>query len=87
MSDRALSFLEVPTRSVKPRTKGLTIARDHNIGYNAAVDMVESVGYAVDYIKIRHITVCNAPLDPNDLTMRKIKLYRENNIDVFPETS
>ena len=42
MSDRALSFLEVPTRSVKPRTKGLTIARDHNIGYNAAVDMVES---------------------------------------------
>lgn len=84
MSERALNFLEVPTRSVKPRTKGLTIARDHNIGYNAAVDMVESVGYAVDYIKIRHITVCNAPLDPNDLTIRKIKLYRENDIEVFP---
>lgn len=84
MKERALNFLEVPTRSVKPRTKGITIVRDHNFGWNAAVDMIESVGNVVDYVKVRHITVCNMAIDENDLTYRKIKLYREHNIDVFP---
>jgi phosphosulfolactate synthase len=81
---RALDFLDIPVRSAKPRTRGLTIVRDHNIGWNCAVDMAESVGYAVDYVKIRHITVCTAVLDENDLTIRKIKLYRDNGMEVFP---
>jgi phosphosulfolactate synthase len=82
--ERALSFLEIPTRSVKPRKQGLTIVRDHNIGWNCAVDMVESVGPVIDYVKMRHITVCVTPLDENNLTMRKIKLYRQNDMEVFP---
>ncbi|MFZ7104151.1 MAG: AbrB family transcriptional regulator [Peptococcaceae bacterium] len=84
MMTRALNFLEIPTRSVKPRTQGLTIVRDHNIGWHAAVDMVESVGSVIDYVKMRHITVCVTPLEENNLTIRKMKLYRENDMEVFP---
>ncbi|ATW27401.1 phosphosulfolactate synthase [Candidatus Formimonas warabiya] len=81
---RALEFLEIPTRSVKPRKQGLTIVRDHNIGWNCAVDMVDAVGPVIDYVKMRHITVCVAPLDENDLTIKKIQLYKDNQMDVFP---
>jgi len=81
---RVFDFLEVPTRSVKPRTQGLTIVRDHNIGWNCAVDMVEAVGNVIDYVKMRHITVCNISTEYNDLTLRKIRLYRANDMDVFP---
>ncbi|MBI4183955.1 MAG: phosphosulfolactate synthase [Proteobacteria bacterium] len=84
MSQRALHFLEIPTRSAKPRGRGLTLARDYGIGYSEAEDWMESVGAFIDYIKLRHIFTLTAPLDPNHLLMRKVKLYAVNQIDVNP---
>jgi len=84
METRALEFIEIPTRSTKPRTKGLTLARDYEIGYYEALDWMESVGQFIDYIKIRHLFTLIAPLDKNHLTMKKIQLYRDNDVDVNP---
>jgi len=84
MQNRALDFIEIPTRSTKPRTKGLTLARDYGIGCFEAQDWVESVGEFIDYIKIRHLFTLIVPMDPNHVTMKKIKLYRDSNIDVNP---
>lgn len=80
----ALDFLQVKERSTKPRKKGLTVVRDYGIGMNQAMDMVEAVGQYVDYLKVRHFFVLAATKDPKDLVMRKIKLYTENQIEVFP---
>ena len=81
---RALSFIEMPHRSVKPRTTGLTIARDKGISFSEAEGYMESVGEFIDFMKIRHIFVLNMSADENDFTKRKIKLYRDNQIDVNP---
>ena len=84
MQKRALHFVEIPERSTKPRTKGLTLARDYEIGYHEAQDWMESVGEFIDFIKIRHLFTLIAPLDKNHLTLRKIQLYRDNEVDVNP---
>jgi len=84
MKGRALHFIEIPTRSSKPRKKGLTLARDYGIGYHQAEDWVSSVGEYIDYIKIRHFFALTASMDKNDLTIRKIQLYKEHQIDVNP---
>jgi phosphosulfolactate synthase len=84
MPKRALHFVEIPERSTKPRTKGLTLARDYEIGYYEAQDWMESVGEFIDFIKIRHLFTLIAPLDTNHLTMRKIQLYKDNGVDVNP---
>lgn len=80
----ALDFLKPPLRGKKPREKGLTIVRDYWIGYNQAVSLVESVGEFIDYVKIRHLYVMLASMDKKDLLIRKIRLFRDNDIDVFP---
>ncbi|MBI4083890.1 MAG: phosphosulfolactate synthase [Candidatus Lambdaproteobacteria bacterium] len=84
MTKRALDFIPVPERGGKPRKSGFTLARDYGIGYRQAQDWVEAVGPYLDYIKIRHLYTLLAPLDPQDLTLRKIKLYTDNAIDVNP---
>lgn len=81
---RALSFLEIPTRSEKPREKGLTLARDYGIGYYEAQDWMESAGAFIDYVKMRHLFTLLMSGDNNDLMMRKIRLYREHEVDVNP---
>lgn len=82
--EAGLGFLGVIQRSVKPRTRGLTIVRDYGIGMHAAEDMCESVGQYVDYMKIRHFFTMTASLEPDDLVMRKIRLYEANDIRTFP---
>lgn len=81
---RALSFLEIPTRSEKPRKKGLTLARDYGIGYHEALDWMEAAGPFIDYIKMRHLFTLLMAEDENDLMMRKIRLYRRHQVEVNP---
>jgi len=84
MTKRALEFIEMPTRSTKPRKTGLTLARDYGIGYYAALDWMESVGEFIDYIKMRHLFSLIAPLDKNHVTMKKIQLYKDHGVEVNP---
>ena len=84
MQKRALHFIDIPERSNKPRTTGLTLARDYGIGYSDAQDWMESVGEFIDYIKIRHLFTLIAPMDKNHLTLRKIQLYKDHDVDVNP---
>lgn len=81
---RALDFIDIPERSAKPRTRGLTLARDLGFGYAEAESWMESVGEFIDYMKIRHLFVLLMEDKPSDLVRRKIDLYRANNIDVNP---
>ena len=84
MAQRALHFIDIPERSEKPRTVGLTLARDLGIGYGEAESWMEAVAPFIDFIKIRHIFVLLMGSDPDDLTRRKIALYKRNQIDVNP---
>jgi len=81
---RALDCLEFPKRPGKPREKGLTIVRDYGLGYHAAEDLMEAVGETVDYVKIRHLYTLLATRAEGHLLWRKIRLYREHQVDVFP---
>jgi phosphosulfolactate synthase len=81
---RALHFIDIPERSKKPRRVGLTLARDLGVGYELAASYVEAVGEFMDYIKIRHLYTLLMTDSENDLTRRKIKLYRQHDIEVNP---
>ncbi len=84
MNQRALHFIDIPERSKKPRKLGLTLARDLGLGYDMAASWIEAEGEFIDYIKIRHLYVLLMSAAEDDLTRRKIKLYRKHNIDVNP---
>lgn len=84
MSTRAFEFINIPERSQKPRTKGLTLARDLGVGYAEAEGFMESVGEFIDYIKVRHLFVLLMKESKDDLVRRKVELYKRNNIDVNP---
>lgn len=84
MGNRALSFVDIPTRSQKPRTRGLTLARDLGVSYVEAEGHIEAVGEFIDYIKIRHLFVLLMGDGKDDLIRRKIELYKSHDIDVNP---
>jgi phosphosulfolactate synthase len=84
MADRALSFINIPERSRKPRTVGLTLARDLGYGYVETESWLEAVGEFIDYVKIRHLYVLLMSDDKGDLVRRKIDLYKRNQIEVNP---
>jgi phosphosulfolactate synthase len=84
MNQRALHFVDIPERSKKPRKVGLTLARDLGLGYDMAASWIEAEGEFIDYIKIRHLYVLLMTADEDDLTRRKIRLYRQHDIDVNP---
>ncbi|MCH8091356.1 MAG: phosphosulfolactate synthase, partial [Proteobacteria bacterium] len=84
MAQRALHFIDIPERGEKPRTVGLTLARDLGIGYGEAESWMEAVGRFIDFIKIRHLFVLLMGSDPDDFTRRKIELYKRHRIDVNP---
>lgn len=84
MSERALHFLDIPTRSEKPRGKGLTLARDYGISFREAEDWMESAGAFIDYVKMRHLFSLLMGENEDDVTRRKIQLYREHDVDVNP---
>ncbi len=84
MAQRALHFIDMPERSEKPRTVGLTLARDLGIGYGEAESWMEAVGPFIDFIKVRHLFVLLMGSGPDDLIRRKIELYKRHRIDVNP---
>lgn len=84
MNQRALHFVDIPERSKKPRKVGLTLARDLGLGYEMAASWIEAEGEFIDFMKIRHLYVLLMTADEDDLIRRKIKLYRQHNIDVNP---
>lgn len=81
---RFLDFLPLPARSSKPRSSGLTIARDDGLGFAEAASLLETLAPFVDYIKTRHLFTMLATDSADDPMLRKVALYREHEIDVFP---
>jgi len=84
MPARALDFIDIPERSAKPRKVGLTLARDLGVGYAEAESYMEAVGEFIDFIKIRHLYVLLMGMGEDDLTRRKVELYKRHRIDVNP---
>ena len=73
-----LDFLEIPERSRKPRTQGITMVLDKGLGYNAARDLMEAKEW-IDVIKLGWGTPL---LFSETFLKKKIALYRENEIEV-----
>ena len=73
-----LGFLEIPERSRKPRTQGITMVLDKGLGYNAARDLMEAKEW-IDVIKLGWGTPL---LFSETFLKKKIALYRENEIEV-----
>ncbi len=65
----------------KPRSQGLTMVLDRNLGLRATEDLLELVGDFIDHIKLSFGT--SVFLD-EDRLRRKIELIRAYSIDVFP---
>jgi phosphosulfolactate synthase len=84
MNQRALHFVDIPERSHKPRSAGLTLARDLGVGYDMAASWIEAVGEFIDFVKVRHLYVLLMSDAEGDLIRRKIRLYREHDIEVNP---
>jgi len=69
----------LPERSEKPRTKGLTMVMDKGLGMRQAEDLVETGASLIDFIKLGFGTSY-----VNRNVKDKIKLYKDNNIKVYP---
>ncbi len=82
MSKKTFDFLNLPEREGKPRKSGLTLLRDFGIGYNAASDLVVDFREYIDYMKMLHFTVLYH--QDNQSLVKKVRLYRDRGIDVFP---
>ena len=78
---RAFRSIKIPTRSRKPRDKGITMVIDKGIGLRAQNDLIESGGEFMDLAKI---VTCLSGIYPEDHLRRKIELYQDHQIDVFP---
>lgn len=83
MSHYAFEFLPAaPSRTMaKPRNQGLTMTIDAGIPIGRVADMLELAGPYVDIAKIK---TGSARLYETQYLKRKIALYREHGLDVFP---
>lgn len=77
----AFSFLDQPPRATRPRSNGITMVLDKNLGLADLSDMVETGGQCFDLVKLGWGT--SACLD-RDLVAAKCRLLREAQIDVCP---
>lgn len=68
-------------RKEKPRETGLTIIIDHGLGIGTQRDILET---SSEYIDLAKIMVGIPALLPQNILKRKIDVYHENNIMVFP---
>ena len=68
----------IPSRSEKPRQKGLTMMMDKGLSLNEAANFVASSGYLTDLVKFGFGTAYVT----NDL-QKKLDLYREGNIKPY----
>ncbi len=74
--------MPIPVRTMKkPRDEGVTMVIDNGLGLREAQDLAETAGDYIDYIKLGFGT---SRLINETLLKKKILLYREHNIDVYP---
>ena len=79
MAKRAFSFLDMPSRSEKPRVNGLTMCIDQGLGFNFVKDLLE---ISADYIDLWKLGWTTTQLQPLALVKRKISLLRSHHISV-----
>jgi phosphosulfolactate synthase len=75
-----MQFIKMIERERKPRKKGLTLISDKGLGYDYVRGFLEGYGDYVDYVKFFHMT---PRIVPEDLTRKKLELYRANAIKPF----
>lgn len=75
-----MQFIRMIERERKPRTKGLTLISDKGLGYDQVSGFLEGYGDYVDYVKFFHMT---PRIVPEELTRRKLELYRANAVKPF----
>lgn len=80
MARYGMQFIRMIERERKPRKKGLTLLSDKGVGYDDARGFLEAYGEYVDYVKFNHITPW---IVPEELTRRKVELYRANAVKPF----
>lgn len=83
MGRKGFEFIEMPirTRAEKPRDVGLTFHGDWGKSLREVEDLCESVGEYLDIVKLAVLT---GRLMDRDLTRRKIEVYTEHGIRIFP---
>ena len=79
MDEKAFSFLEMPVRSRKPRTNGMTMCLDQGMGLSYTEDLLSLCSEYVDLWKLGWAT---SQLQSSKLVKEKIKLLRSHNISV-----
>ena len=81
MTNRPFSTVPLPSeRSIKPRTKGLTMMMDWGLAFRRAEDYLEVLEPYVDLVKI---VVGTARLYPEAYLVRKLAFYKENEVAPF----
>jgi len=76
------SCIDIPvSRSEKPRKVGLNFAGDWGWGLNYVEGLLEAVG---DYFDVVKLAVLTGRLSNRDFIKRKIKIYNDNQVKVFP---
>jgi phosphosulfolactate synthase len=76
----AFPFIRVAPRPGKPRELGLTIVADRGIGMNRVMDLIETGGEYIDFVKI---AIGAYRLQTETLLKRKIAAFRAAKIRVF----
>jgi len=74
--------IDIPVnRSEKPREVGLNFTGDWGLGLNHIEGMLEAVG---DYLDLVKLAVLTSRLTDRDFIKRKVKLYNDHQVKVFP---
>ena len=79
MSKKAFSFLDMPDRSVKPRSKGMTMCLDQGMGVNYIKDLLPMCSEYIDLWKLGWATT---QLQSSELVKEKVEILRSYNISV-----
>ena len=77
----AFQEIVIPEWPPKPRERGITMVADWGFGLSRQKDLIQTSGYFVDLAKI---VVAISRIIPRQILARKIKLYREHQIQPFP---
>jgi phosphosulfolactate synthase len=68
-------------RTAKPRTAGINLVLDKNLGTRALADLLETAGDSIDHIKMAFGTSVALP---ERIAREKIKMIRSRQIEVYP---
>ena len=79
MNSQSFPFINLPVRTLKPRTSGVTMVLDKHLGMHEAMDLVETAGTYIDIVKLGW---GSALLYDVEILKSKIQLYKKHNIKV-----